>query len=157
MDAQGWANVDSLIEKLNANGLTVNREVLEEVVATNPKKRFALTEDHTKIRANQGHSIQIDHGFKPVEPPERLYHGTAKKSVESILASGIQKRNRHHVHLSADTPTATNVGSRHGKPVILNIRALDMYKAGFEFFLSENGVWLTDEVPPTYVSTEQNA
>lgn len=151
LDPQGWADVDILIEKLNTKGLKINREILEEVVATNPKKRFALNEDHSKIRANQGHSIQIDHGFKPVTPPAILYHGTAQRSVESILESGIQKRNRHHVHLSADTPTATNVGQRHGKPVILHIRALDMHQAGFEFYLSENLVWLTTEVPAEYI------
>ena len=151
LDDQGWADVDTLIEKINASGLTVNREILEDVVANNPKKRFALSEDHKKIRANQGHSIQIDHGFQSIEPPEILYHGTAQKAVKSILVSGILKRNRHHVHLSAEINTATSVGKRHGKPVILHVRALEMHQAGFEFFLSENQVWLTEEVPTTYI------
>ncbi len=151
LDPQGWAEVNPLIDKLNAHGLMVSRKILEEVVATNPKKRFALNDDQTKIRANQGHSIQIDHGFKPTEPPEILYHGTAQKFLKSILATGIQKRNRHHVHLSADLDTATNVGQRHGKVVILHVRALEMHKAGAEFYLSENGVWLTDEVKVAYI------
>ena len=151
LDEQGWAEVNPLIEKLNAHGLMVTRRILEEVVATNPKKRFSFNEDQTKIRANQGHSIQIDHGFTAVEPPEILFHGTAQKFLKSILTTGIQKRNRHHVHLSADLPTATNVGQRHGKVVILQVRALEMHKAGAEFYLSENGVWLTDEVPVDFI------
>ena len=154
LDGEGWAEVNPLIEKLNNHGLMVTRKILEEVVATNSKKRFAFNEDQAKIRANQGHSIQIDHGFKPIEPPQILYHGTATRFLESIMNTGIQKRNRHHVHLSGDLSTATNVGQRHGKPVILHVRALDMYQAGFEFFLSENQVWLTDEVPVEYIEKE---
>lgn len=156
LDPQGWAEVNSLIEKLNQHGLMITRKILEEVVTTNPKKRFALNEDQTKIRANQGHSIQIDHGFKPIQPPRFLYHGTATRFLENILETGIQKRNRHHVHLSIDLPTATNVGQRHGKPIILIVRALDMHQAGFEFYLSENQVWLTEEVPVGYIERPGN-
>ena len=151
LDLQGWADVDSLIEKLNANGPAVSREILEEVVATNLKKRFAFNQDHTRIRANQGHSIQIDHGFQPLEPPEILYHGTAHRFLDSILATGIQKRNRHHVHLSADLDTAANVGQRHGKVIILSVPAVKMYQAGYTFYLFENGVWLTEVVPPEHI------
>lgn len=151
LDQQGWAEVTDLIEKLNNHGMMINRETLVHVVATNTKKRFSFNEDHSKIRANQGHSIKIDHGFVPTEPPEFLYHGTAKRFLSSILASGLEKRNRHHVHLSADLKTASEVGRRHGKLVLLSIRSLDMHKAGFEFFLSENKVWLTDHVPVKYI------
>jgi len=151
LDEQGWAEVEILLEKLNENGKSVTRELLEHVVETNTKKRFAFNGDRSKIRANQGHSIKIDHGYKPIQPPEILFHGTAKRYLPSILASGLEKRSRHHVHLSANLSTASNVGKRHGKLVILSIQALDMHKAGFEFFVSENQVWLTEHVPVKYI------
>jgi putative RNA 2'-phosphotransferase len=128
----------------------ISVEILEEVVAENDKKRFAFNEDKTKIRANQGHSIAIELNYSPVEPPEFLFHGTAIKNMDSIKKSGIIKGNRHQVHLSLDKETATNIGKRHGKPVILVVQSKAMHEAGYQFFVSENGVWLTEFVPAEF-------
>lgn len=147
LDEQGWVSVGELLLKLN----NVSMEQLEYVVANNNKKRFAFNDNKTKIRANQGHSIKIDLAYSSIEPPEFLYHGTATKNINSIQKGGIIKGNRHHVHLSADIDTATNVGQRHGKPVILVVRSKAMYNVGHEFFLSENSVWLTDFVPNEFI------
>lgn len=157
LDAQGWADVNELLERMNAKGKRINFATLEEVVATNNKKRFAFNEDKTRIRANQGHSISIDPGLTAVEPPQLLYHGTATRFVESILATGLEKRNRLHVHLSRDLATALSVGSRHGKPYIFEVRAGDMAQAGYEFFESENGVWLTDHIPVQYLKRSEES
>jgi putative RNA 2'-phosphotransferase len=143
MDKQGWVSVTQLLENLD----DISVEILEEVVAENDKKRFAFNEDKTKIRANQGHSIAIELNYSPVEPPEFLFHGTAIKNMDSIKKSGIIKGNRHQVHLSLDKETATNIGKRHGKPVILVVQSKAMHEAGYQFFVSENGVWLTEFVP----------
>ncbi len=151
LDEAGWADVEELIQKVNTKGFEVTPAILKEVVETNDKQRFTFNEDGTKIRANQGHSIKIDHGFVAIEPPEILYHGTWEKSLASILANGIEKRKRHHVHLSADIETATKVGRRHGKVVILEVTAQKMQQAGHEFYLSENKVWLTDFVPISFI------
>ena len=151
LDENGWTEVNYLIEQLNKSGLNINSEVLNDVVANNNKKRFAFNEDKTKIRANQGHSIIVELGYQPMQPPEILYHGTSEKSVASILKTGLEKRSRHHVHLSSDKETAAQVGQRHGKPVILEVAAQEMYENGFDFFISENGVWLTDTVPVNYL------
>ena len=137
---------------MSANGLVVDFALLKTVVDTNIKRRFALSEDQSRIRANQGHSIKIDLGYKPVTPPDVLYHGTAVKNIESILRLGIKKRTRHHVHLSADIITAKNVGVRHGKPIVLLIDSFRMNKEGHKFFESKNGVWLTDEIAVEYIS-----
>lgn len=156
LDANGWIDIDILIEKMNDYGRKINREELLFVVENNPKKRFAINELENKIRANQGHSIDIDHGFQPIQPPEKLYHGTAQRFLDSIFGSGLEKRNRHHVHLSSDLTTASQVGLRHGKLVILEVQALKMHQDGFEFYQSENGVWLTDKVPAKYLINSQN-
>lgn len=152
LDENGWADVNELLEKMKPHGFHVSKEQLEEVVFTNNKKRFAFNEDHTKIRASQGHSIAVDLKMEPVTPPAFLYHGTGEKSVASILATGLEKRSRQHVHLSADKETALAVGSRHGKPVVLVINARQMQADGFLFYLSANKVWLTDAVPVLYIS-----
>ncbi len=144
---------NNLIDKMNSKGVKVTMELLEHVVATNSKKRFSFNEDKTKIRASQGHSINIDLQFSSVQPPAALYHGTAERSIASILQNGLQKRNRQHVHLSADIETAINVGKRHGKPVVLIVDAATMHAEGLEFYLSANGVWLTDNVPSKYLIT----
>ena len=154
LDAQGWASVEDLIAKMNQHGKRINRRLLEQVVATNDKKRFALDPSGTRIRANQGHSIKIELGYIPEAPPEILYHGTARRFIESIFKTGLEKRKRHHVHLSADIPTALNVGGRHGKPVILEVLAGAMAEQGYEFFRSENAVWLTDHVPTQFLRIE---
>ena len=151
LDKNGWANVEELLKK-SKRKIHLNKNELDIVVATNNKKRFSYNEDETKIRANQGHSIKnLDLELKIVEPPQFLYHGTVAKFMQSIKEKGLQKMNRQHVHLSKDRATAVNVGSRRGKPVILSIRALEMHQKGFIFYLSENGVWLTDKIPTEYI------
>lgn len=152
IDNEGWAKVDELITNMNKKGIVVNFQIIDEVVKTNDKKRFAFNEDKTLIRASQGHSIEIELNLPAVTPPDTLYHGTAEKYLESILQTGLQKQSRQHVHLSATVETAKAVGSRHGKPVILIINAKAMYKAGLEFYLSENEVWLIESVPVEYIT-----
>jgi putative RNA 2'-phosphotransferase len=151
LDESGWADVGLLLQKFNQYGVTLDLDTLNHVVETNNKKRFAFNESRDKIRASQGHSIQIALGYEPQVPPEMLYHGTGSQSVDSILSTGIESRRRQHVHLSKDIETAINVGSRHGKPVVLEVLAGQMHQDGFEFFLSENGVWLIDSVPVRYL------
>lgn len=151
LDENGWADVNGLILKLNVNGLAVTKEILDHVVETNSKKRFAYNEDRTMIRASQGHSVSVDLGYEPKEPPVILYHGTASQFVDSIFKCGLQKGSRHHVHLSENIETATKVGQRHGKPVIFEVAAGQMFEDGFAFFVSENSVWLTDSVPVKYL------
>ena len=152
LDENGWANVDELIVKCAIKNIKFNFEDLKEVVATNEKKRFIFNEDKSKIRANQGHSIEIDLALEPVMPPDFLYHGTAEKNIDSILENGIKKMNRQHVHLSQEKATAINVGSRHGKPVVLIINSSQMYEDGILFYKSENNVWLSDFVDKKYIS-----
>ena len=151
LDENGWTDTNELLEKMSQNGKSIDFEQLNIVVENNPKKRFAFNEDKTRIRANQGHSIKIDLGFEPQQPPEILYHGTGTKYLESILEQGLKKQKRHHVHLSADKETATKVGQRHGKLAMLEVATITMYQDGYKFYLSENGVWLTDEVPIEYL------
>ncbi|GAB3501889.1 RNA 2'-phosphotransferase [Emticicia fontis] len=151
LNENGWADVAELMQKSATKGKRFSMEELEEIVTTNDKKRFSFNGDKTQIRANQGHSVEIDLALQPVAPPEVLYHGTAQKNLDSILAKGIQKMNRQYVHLSKDTETAHKVGARHGKPVILTINATQMQQDGLLFYQSDNGVWLTDSVDPKYI------
>jgi putative RNA 2'-phosphotransferase len=148
LDENGWVSVHDLITKF---GDPLSIETLKEVVETNDKKRFAFNEGFTKIRASQGHSIEIDLAYQPTKPPEFLFHGTATRFLESIKNEGLLKGSRHHVHLSLDEVTARKVGSRHGSPSILTIKSRDMYDAGYTFFVSENDVWLTDNVPTRFI------
>lgn len=153
LDENGWANVDELITKSKRDPHEgIFFEELNEIVETNDKKRFIFNEDKTRIRANQGHSIDINLALIPQKPPQFLYHGTAQSNIDSILENGIEKRNRQHVHLSEDKETATKVGMRHGKPIILTINTEKMFNDGIEFYLSENNVWLTDFVDIQYIS-----
>jgi len=156
LDPGGWADVDELLRKCGRarRGRNITRADLEEVVATNNKKRFAFSEDGRKIRASQGHSLPVDLGYEPIEPPVHLWHGTARRFLGSIFEKGLLKMNRQHVHLSADFHTAYTVGQRHGKPVVFRVHALDMYNDGHSFFLSANEVWLTDRVPVRYLTKE---
>lgn len=124
---------------------------MKVVVETNNKKRFSFSNNFEKIRANQGHSLDIELGYSPTKPPRILYHGTAERNVNSILLHGLDKRNRHHVHLSQDIETAINVGKRHGKPFVFEILSEKMYNDKLEFFVSENGVWLTENVSNEYL------
>lgn len=147
----GWVNVDDLLSACAAHQFPITRAELEEVVATSDKQRFSFDETSTRIRANQGHSVEVDLELQPQIPPDVLYHGTGEQSVPAILQSGLLKMSRHHVHLSKDVETARKVGMRHGRPVIFAIAAATMHQAGFTFYCSENGVWLVDEVPPQYL------
>ena len=151
LDENGWIETEVLLRQFSKHFQPLKLEQLEEVVATNNKKRFAFNEDGSRIRASQGHSVKVELGYEPVQPPEYLYHGTATKNLQSILKGGIVKGKRHHVHLSVDKETATNVGTRHGQPVILTIRSGEMHRQGSEFFCSENGVWLTESISPEFI------
>ena len=150
LDEHGWADVDELIEGI-AKKKKFNREILEEIVRTDEKQRYSFNDDKTKIRANQGHSISVDLELEPQEPPETLWHGTAEKYVASIEKTGLRPGNRMYVHLSPDIQTAEKVGSRHGKPVIYQVKSGEMYRKGFRFYRSVNGVWLTIMVPVEFL------
>jgi putative RNA 2'-phosphotransferase len=156
LDHAGWVAVDTLLARCRAHGRTISRTQLQEIVATSPKQRFTLSDDGTRIRANQGHSVSVDLGYAPAEPPELLFHGTVASQVASIQAKGLHKMARHDVHLSPDRQTARVVGSRRGRPVILRIAAGRMHRDGYVFRLSANGVWLTPEVPPAYVAIDED-
>jgi putative RNA 2'-phosphotransferase len=149
LDKNGWASVAELMEKFEYPPLSM--DILQTVVDNNDKKRFAFNNDKTKIRANQGHSVDIDLALKPSEPPLILFHGTASKNLQSIKSQGLIKGSRQHVHLSVDETTAKKVGSRHGSPVVLKVKTGDMVAANFKFFISDNGVWLIDHVPSRYL------
>jgi len=151
LDKNGWTDVGELIEKANIYGVKFDRETLNYIVKTNSKRRFAFNNEHNKIRASQGHSIMIELGHTNQKPPEILYHGTGEESVQSILETGLEKRSRQHVHLSGDIETAIKVGQRHGKPFVFSVLAEQMYNDNFQFFISDNGVWLTDNVPTKYL------
>jgi putative RNA 2'-phosphotransferase len=152
LDIEGWAKVPELIEKINQKGIQVDFATLQVIVDTNDKKRFAFNNDKTRIRANQGHSIEVELNYTAQVPPAVLFHGTAVKNVPAIRENGLQKMNRHHVHLTASEDTALKVGQRHGRPVILTVHALVMHEHQHVFYLSENGVWLTDHVPAAFIS-----
>lgn len=152
LDANGWADVDELIHLVNKSGRTLTFDLLSEVVANNDKQRFIFNDDKTRIRANQGHSIEIELGLPPIPPPDRLYHGTASRFLESIAQKDLVRGKRQHVHLSKDTETAIKVGKRHGKPAVLKISAARMHRDGFDFFLAKNGVWLTRKVPVAFIA-----
>lgn len=152
LDEHGWADIAELLLKSARHRVVFSREDLLEVVSTNDKQRFALNEDATKIRANQGHSVDVELDLEATVPPDILYHGTVVKFLDSIKATGLKKMQRWHVHLSRDEETAIKVGNRRGDAIILRINCREMYKDGFLFFLSANGVWLTDNVPAKYIS-----
>ena len=156
LDENGWTDAKVLVERVNAHNIPLTFELLKYIVETNSKKRFAFDESFEKIRASQGHSVDVDLGYAAQKPPAILYHGTAERSVNAILEQGLQKQGRTHVHLSLDVGTAKNVGQRHGKVAVLIVFAGEMHERGFEFFLSENGVWLTDRVPAEFLK-EHNA
>ncbi len=150
LDEHGWANVNELIEGI-ARRQPFDMAMLEEIVATDEKQRYSFSEDKTLIRANQRHSIPVDVELKQLTPPRYLYDGTGEKYVASIDPQGLIPKARLYVHLSADTDTARKVGSRHGKPIIYRVAAQEMAQDGYAFYLSQNGVWLTKEVPVKYL------
>lgn len=151
LEPGGWVAVDDLLVACSAHRFPITRAALEEVVAGNDKQRFAFDQTGKKIRASQGHSVAVDLQLEPALPPRELYHGTGEKSVAAIQKSGLQKMQRHHVHLSPDTETARRVGARHGRPAIFIVDAAAMKTAGHDFYQSENGVWLTDSVPTQFL------
>lgn len=155
MDRAGWVEIDHLVEKCRAHGKPLTRELVETIVATSPKQRFAISEDGQRVRASQGHSIEVELGYEPTQPPEWLFHGTVAASLPAIRSAGLQKMSRHHVHLSPDTATARIVGMRRGKPLVLRIAAARMHRDGHIFYLSTNGVWLTEQVPPEYIEFDE--
>ncbi|MEM9630687.1 MAG: RNA 2'-phosphotransferase [Pseudomonadota bacterium] len=152
LTSDGWVQVKELLGAFDRTQMPCSLQQLQQIVETNDKKRFEFSEDGTLIRARQGHSISIDLQLPPTEPPTILYHGTATRFLSGILKEGLKPMNRHHVHLSADADTARTVGARHGKPVVLVVTSQIMHAAGFEFFKTENGVWLVDQVPPGHLS-----
>ncbi len=151
LDENGWADIKEFIGKFSKRYFPITRSMMDEVVETNNKKRFSYDESGTKIRANQGHSIEVDVELTEQEPPAVLYHGTVEKFLHLIFESGLLKMQRQHVHLSADIATAKNVGSRRGKPVLLTVNAEQANADGIQFYLSKNGVWLADHIPVKYL------
>jgi putative RNA 2'-phosphotransferase len=154
LDANGWTNVDILIQQLQSRFPILDKPVLEYIVATNSKQRYSFNEDKTLIRANQGHSVNVELNYMAQEPPLVLFHGTSQGYVKSIMEEGLKKQSRHHVHLSENVTTALQVGSRHGRPFVLKIHSGKMYEAGYTFYISANNVWLTDYVPIEYIEDE---
>jgi RNA:NAD 2''-phosphotransferase len=150
LDEHGWADVKELIDGVSKTD-KLDMDILEEIVRTDDKQRYSFNEDKTKIRANQGHSIPVDVELEKTEPPAILFHGTAEKFEAAIDEEGLIPKSRLYVHLSSDIQTAHKVGIRHGKPVIYKIASGEMYKDGFEFFKSVNGVWLAKSVPVKYM------
>lgn len=152
LDEHGWARVDELINGVNSTGkYTLDKEKLEEIVRIDSKQRYSFNEDRKLIRANQGHSVNVDVELKMCEPPEILYHGTAERFVDSIMSEGLKPKTRLYVHLSKDVETAVTVGKRHGKPFVFKVKSGEMQQNGYELFLSENGVWLTKAVPVEFL------
>jgi putative RNA 2'-phosphotransferase len=147
LDANGWASIDAILK--GAPWLT--REMIDLAVAENAKQRFSVSEDGTRIRARQGHSINVDVGLEEAAPPAVLYHGTYPGAMDAIRREGLLKMKRQHVHMADERQTASSVGMRRGAPIVLRIQAVRMHQDGFKFFRSENGVWLTDHVPSKYL------
>lgn len=151
LDPSGWVSIDELLAACARHGTVISRDELDEVVATSPKQRFALDASGTAIRANQGHSVDVDLGLEPAVPPVLLFHGTARRSLERILEQGLIPMARQHVHLSVDVATATTVGTRHGPPVVLEVAARALHDGGHPFLRSANGVWLVSHVPAGFL------
>ena len=155
LDPGGWVGVTDLLAACAVHGVRLNRDELDEVVARNSKQRFSFDETGARIRANQGHSVEVDLQLMPLPPPDELYHGTGHRTVGIILRDGLHKMSRHHVHLSPDRATAQRVGARHGRPVVLRVDAGAMHRAGHLFLCSANGVWLVDHVPAQFLSVDR--
>ena len=151
LDEHGWASVNDLICGIEKNNPGFNMDILEQIVRIDSKQRYSFNDDKSLIRANQGHSVNVDVELKEKEPPEYLYHGTGEKYVKSINQDGLIPKSRLYVHLSKDIKTAENVGKRHGKEIIYRINSGRMYRNGYKFYLSENGIWLTKEAPVKYL------
>lgn len=157
LDRAGWADLDELVEKANASGQPLSRAVIGEIMELNDKRRFELSPDGLRIRALHGHSVrEVDMAYEPAVPPATLYHGTATRFLDSIRTEGLHSGQRRLVHLSADRETAIEVGQRHGKPAVLVILAGQMHAAGFEFYQTASGVWLTEKAPVRYIEFPEN-
>ena len=157
LDPEGWLEIDRLIENANSHGTDLTLAQLHHLVESSDKRRFRLSNDGLRIRANQGHSVlNVDLKLSPVTPPDILFHGTVAAFIDSIRSKGLSKRSRNHVHLSAETETARNVGARRGDPIVLEIAAEKMHNSSHLFFLSENGVWLTEAVPVDFITFPAN-
>ncbi|UUO09262.1 RNA 2'-phosphotransferase [Blastopirellula sp. J2-11] len=152
LDEQGWIEVDALLAAINRESRPLTLAELQEVVTRNDKRRFLFSADGRRIRAAQGHSVEVELGYETAVPPEVLLHGTPETSVAIILETGLKKMKRHHVHLHHDPQAASAVGQRRGKPVLLQIAARRMHADGYLFYVTPNQVWLTDEVPPAYLT-----
>ncbi len=152
----GWVSVDALLAASERAGFAISYDELIECVETNDKKRFSFDDTGDLIRANQGHSVAVDLQLEEKKPPDVLFHGTVERFLASIMVEGLKRGKRHHVHLSKETETALRVGARRGKPVILQVNAGEMHGQGCKFFLSANGVWLTDAVPVEFLSRPSN-
>ena len=151
LNEHGWADVNALIQGIReTKEPAFSKELLDEIVRTDSKQRYAYNQDHTLIRASQGHSIPVDVELMQAMPPELLWHGTGEKYTASIEKTGLIPKSRLYVHLSKDMNTAIAVGTRHGKPVVYQVSAGRMARAGYAFYLSANGVWLTKEVPTEF-------
>jgi putative RNA 2'-phosphotransferase len=155
LDRYGWTAVDTLLSQCQAHGRGMSRPMLDEIVQTSPKQRFAMSDDGLRIRANQGHSVDVELGLEIAVPPDVLFHGTAADRFQSIRSRGLRRMKRHHVHLSLDIVTARTVGERRGKAVVLRVLAGMMHRDGYSFYLSANGVWLTESVPPRYIDLQE--
>ena len=154
LDEHGWANVDELIAGISKTQ-PIDMAMLEQIVAEDEKQRYSFNDDKTLIRANQGHSIPVDVELEEIKPPEVLYHGTGEKYVTSIDVQGLIPKSRLYVHLSSDEDTAMKVGQRHGKPIIYIVNSVKMFRDGYKFYQSVNGVWLTKEVPLSYLKKQE--
>lgn len=157
LDDAGWVDVDKLLKAVNQHGIALTLDQLQQVVATSDKKRYSFSDDNLRIRANQGHSVEVNLQYEPQTPPDLLYHGTATRFLDLIRKDGLKRMERHDVHLSAETKVTLQVGARRGKPVLLTIRAGEMHKAGHVFRRSANGVWLVDYVPVEFIDIPANA
>lgn len=151
LDSNGWASVRELLDNIQDTAYKLTFEQLKDIVDTDEKRRYSFNEDSTKIRASQGHSIGIDLNLLPQRPPDTLYHGTADRYIDAIKKQGLKKMSRQYVHLSKDEETAGTVGSRHGNPFVLIINTKAMFEDGFTFYISDNEIWLTENVPPKYI------
>lgn len=157
LDIEGWGSISALIEGAARHGRSIDLKLIEQVVATNGKKRFELSADAMRIRAVQGHSTaSVNRSFEPKQPPDVLFHGTASRFLDSILRDGLKPGSRHYVHLCADEQTARAVGQRYGSPVVLVVDTHRMHQGGFVFHQAENGVWLTAAVDPQFLLVDQS-
>ncbi len=152
LDEGGWTDFDELVAAAKSKNIHITREKIEIIVAQDDKQRYSLSDDGERIRANQGHSINISLGLEAIAPPKILYHGTAERFIAGIQKNGLQKKRRTHVHLSGDEETAIKVGQRHGKPVVLIVHAREMHAKGYAFYQAANGVWLTENIPAEFLT-----